>query len=204
MDYADKEKNYGVSLLSECKYGFDVKDNLIRMTLLRSPDYPDPSMMGLPELPTLLGDQGRHIFAYALYPHKGSWKEAGSIRKGYEFNYPPLVFTESSHRGSLPKSFSFVKVYSETVILETIKKAEDSSSFILRFYETIGKRTQVEILFSESLLEAWETDMLEREISKLPIQDKLLQVNLGAYEIKTVKIATFKSKFNLRETNAGI
>ena len=188
MDYTDKGKNYGVSLLSECKYGFDVKDNLIRMTLLRSPDYPDPSMMGLPELSTLLEDQGRHTFAYALYPHKGSWKQAHSIGKGYEFNYPPLVLTEPPHKGSLPKSFSFVKVYPEDVILETIKKAEDSESFILRFYETIGKRTQTEILFSEPILEAWETDMMERKISKLPIQGKLLRVKLGACEIKTIQI----------------
>ncbi len=188
MDYTDKEKNYGLSLLSECKYGFDVKDNLIRMTLLRSPDYPDPSMMGLPELPTLLEDQGKHSFSYALYPHKGTWKEAGSIRKGYEFNYPLLVLTEPSHKGSLPKSFSFVKVYPETVVLETVKKAEDSASFILRFYETIGQRTEAKILFSEPILEAWETDMMERKISKLPIQGKSLLVNLEAYEIKTIQI----------------
>ncbi|GAG30003.1 unnamed protein product, partial [marine sediment metagenome] len=100
----------------------------------------------------------------------------------------PLVLTEPPHKGSLPKSFSFVKVYPEDVILETIKKAEDSESFILRFYETIGKRTQTEILFSEPILEAWETDMMERKISKLPIQGKLLRVKLGACEIKTIQI----------------
>ena len=188
MDYTDKDKNYGVSLLSECKYGFDIKDNFIRMTLLRSPDYPDPSMMGLPELPTLIEDQGRHTFSYALYPHKRSWREAASNRRGYEFNYPLLVLTESSHKGSLPKSFSFVKVQPENVILETIKKAEDSEYFILRFYETIGKRTQTEILFSEPVLQAWETDMMERKILKIPIQGKLLRVDLGAYEIKTIQI----------------
>ncbi|NQS90174.1 alpha-mannosidase [Patescibacteria group bacterium] len=191
MDYTDKEKNYGVSLLSQCKYGFDVKGNLMRMTLLRSPDYPDrrnddPDHL-IMELPALIEDQGRHTFSYALYPHKGSWKEAGSNRKGYEFNYPLLVLSESSHKGNLPKSFSFVKVYPETVILETIKKAEDSASAILRFYETIGQKTQIEILFSEPPSEVWETDMMERKISKLSIQGKSLRVGLGAYEIKTIQ-----------------
>ncbi|TKJ47110.1 hypothetical protein CEE34_05535, partial [Candidatus Aerophobetes bacterium Ae_b3a] len=188
IDYTDQEKNYGVSLLSECKYGFDVKDDLIRMTLLSSPDYPDPSMMGLPELSTLLEDQGKHTFSYALYPHKGTWKEAGSIRKGYEFSCPLLVLSEPSHKGNLPKSFPFIKVQPEDVILETIKKAEDSESFILRFYETIGQRTQTEILFSEPVLQVWETDMMERKILKLPIQGKLLRVELGACEIKTIQI----------------
>lgn len=188
MDYTDKKKDYGLSFLSECKYGFDVKNNLIRMTLLRSSDYPDPSNMGLPELPTLLEDQGKHTFSYALYPHEGSWKQAGSIGKAYEFNYPPLVLTESSHKGSLPKSFSFFEIYPETVILDTVKKAEDSEYFILRVYETVGKKTQTKILFSEPLSEVWETDMMERKISKLSIQGKSLRVDLGAYEIKTVQI----------------
>ena len=192
MDYTDKEKNYGVSLLSESKYGFDVKDNLIRMTLLRSPDYPDrrtddPDHLVI-DLPIVIEDQGRHTFSYALYPHKRSWKETSLVKEGYKFNYPLLVLSESSHAGSLPKALSFVSVQAENIILETIKKAEDSQSFTLRFYETVGKRTGTEVFFSEPILEAWETDMIERKISKLPIQEKSLRVDLGAYEIKTIQI----------------
>jgi len=188
IDYTDKEKNYGVSLLSESKYGFDVKDNTIRMSLLRTPDYPDPLIMGLKSQPPQIMDQGKHTFSYALYPHKANWKEANSMKKGYEFNYPLLSITESSHRGSLPKSFSFIKVYPENIILEVIKKAEDSRAFILRLYETIGQKTRGEIHFSESPSEIWETDMMEREISKLTIQGKLLKINFGAYEIKSLRI----------------
>jgi len=58
----------------------------------------------------------------------------------------------------------------------------------LRFYETDGKETQAKILFSEPVKEIWETDMMERRISKLPIQGRLVQVNLGAHEIKTIQV----------------
>jgi len=127
MDYTDEKENYGVSLISECKYGFDLKDGVMRMSLLRSPDYPDPLMMGLSETAPSITDQGRHSFSYALYPHKSSWKRAGTMRKGYEFNFSPLPILESAHRGDLPRRFSFVRISPENVILETMKKAEDSA-----------------------------------------------------------------------------
>ncbi len=188
IDYTDKEKNYGVSLLSDSRYGFDVKDDTIRMSLLRTPDYPDPLMMDLKEQPPQIMDQGKHIFSYALFPHKGNWKEANSMRKGYEFNYLLLSIIEPSHSGPLPKGFSFIKIYPENIILKVIKKAEDSETLILRAYETIGQKTQAQILFPESPLEIWETDMMEREISNLPTEEKLLKISFGAYEIKTLKV----------------
>lgn len=115
-------------------------------------------------------DQGKHTFSYALFPHKGNWKEANLMRKGYEFNYPLLSIIEPSHSGPLPKGFSFIKIYPENIILKVIKKTEDSETLILRAYETIGQKTQAQILFPESSLEIWETDMMEREISNLPTE----------------------------------
>ena len=188
MDYTDERKKYGVSLLSECKYGFDLKGNVMRMSLLRSPDYPDPLMMGLSELPPSITDQGKHTFSYALYPHKGSWKEAGTMRKGYEFNFSLLSILESAHMGTLPKSFSFLRLSPESVILEAVKKAEDSDTLILRLYETEGKKTRAELLFSEPPQKVWETDMMERKILELPVHGKTVQLDIGAHEIKTIQV----------------
>ena len=134
-------------------------------------------------------DQERHTFSYALYPHKGSWKEANSMRKAYEFNYPLLSIIEPSHTGNLPKSYPFLEVHPENIILEVIKKAEDSEALILRLYETIGQKTEVQIHFSKSPSEIWETDMMEREISKLSTEGRLLNIGFAAYEIKTVKVS---------------
>src|SRR6201999_2512893 len=69
------EKN-GFSLINESKYGYDAVGNLLRLSLLRAPTWPDPE-----------ADQGRQQFAYALYPHSGTWKEALTVRQGYDFNY---------------------------------------------------------------------------------------------------------------------
>ena len=33
---------FGVSILNDCKYGYDALNNVIRLTALRSPTYPDP------------------------------------------------------------------------------------------------------------------------------------------------------------------
>ncbi len=71
---------YGVSLLNDCKYGYDSQPNQLRLTLLRSPSWPNPD-----------ADKGFHQFTYALYPHSGSWQQAHTVRRGYELNLPLQV-----------------------------------------------------------------------------------------------------------------
>jgi len=196
IDYTDEEANYGVSILNDCKYGFDHANNVLRVTLLRSPRYPfsrkeaqlaraegkDPRK--LKKKPT---DQGVHEIRLAVYPHRGDWREASTVRKAYEFNYPLLTQYEKIHNGSLPKSHSFMKVKPENVIISAIKKAEDSEDLILRLYETASKRTKVEISFDKELKKAAETDLIEREIRQLKT-GKSLVTSLDSNEIKTLKV----------------
>ena len=73
---------HGFSLLNDSKYGYDARDNVLRLSLLRSPEWPDPH-----------ADEGHHEFTYSLYPHAGTWKEALTIRQGYEVNVPLLAMT---------------------------------------------------------------------------------------------------------------
>ncbi len=70
-------KVHGLSILNQSKYGYDAAGNVLRFTLLRSPKWPDPE-----------ADMGHHHFHYALYPHAGTWKDALTVRHGYEYNYP--------------------------------------------------------------------------------------------------------------------
>jgi len=108
------DEDYGISLLNDSKYGHDIKDNVMRLTLLRSPLWPDP-----------MADKGRHQFNYALYPHPGDWKEADTVQRGYEFNYPLLSFFVDTQKGKLPPSSSFFKASPSNIILATVKKSED-------------------------------------------------------------------------------
>jgi alpha-mannosidase len=195
IDHGSEDGSYGVSLLNDCKYGFDTVNDMIRMTLLRSAEYPVELMtaFGLSADKAAraeLTDQGEHHIAYALYPHPSDFGKALTVRKAYEFNYPLVPIIEPSHGGDLPKVFSFVAVLPEDVILTVIKKAEDSDDTLLRFYETSGKDVKVIVRVAETLKGAKETDLLEREISEILVQERTIEVPISKHEIKTVKITT--------------
>jgi len=177
IDISDDE--YGLSLLSNTKYGFDVKGNTLRMTLVRTSYEPDPR-----------ADKGEHNFKYALYPHKGNWKSADTPRRGYEFNHPFIPLMVPPGKGNLPPNKSFIKIEPSGVIMSSLKKAEDSDDFILRVYESKGEKTRVNIKFGFSLKEIKETDLLERPIKSSLNFDKEFSFLLNPYEIKTFRITT--------------
>jgi len=197
IDYTDEAADYGVSILNDCKYGFDHVNNVLRVTLLRSPKYP----LSLQEaiLARIEGrerfekkkkptDQGVHEIRLAVYPHKGDWREASTVRKAYEFNYPFVTQYEETHKGDLPESYSFIKVKPENVILSAIKKAEDSEDVILRLYETDSKRTEAEVSLDAEWKRAVETNLIERELSQLKTDGEILKIPINSNEIKTLKI----------------
>ncbi|NIM58490.1 MAG: hypothetical protein GTO16_06040 [Candidatus Aminicenantes bacterium] len=173
-DLSDGE--YGVSLLNDSKYGYDIKDNVMRLTLLRSPLWPDP-----------MADKGKHKFSYALYPHKGDWKEADTVLRGYEFNYPLQPFITDSHPGEYPPSFSFFKPSPSNIILATIKKAEDRESLILRLYESEGTETEALIEFFHRPDKIYELDLMENRLHSVPFEENSISLKFGKSEIKTLE-----------------
>jgi alpha-mannosidase len=181
------ENGRGFSLLNNCKYGYDtVEPGTIRLTLLRSPISPVPSK----DPYDLWADQGPHDFTYAMYPHAGGWREAGTERQGYELNYPVLARPVQPHEGTLPPSHSFVRIEPANVILTAIKKAEDDNSLIFRFFEFEGKDSQVQLAFTEAATAAVQTNLMEKEESPLALGagGRQLLTPIGHYEIKSVKV----------------
>jgi alpha-mannosidase len=169
--------DYGVSVLNDSKYGYDVRDNVIRLTLLRSPAYPDPH-----------ADEGRHHLTYAVYPHAGDWVRGGTVRRGYELNYPLIPYPTTEHSGSLPPVHSFLDVEPDTVVLTAVKKAEDGDAWILRFYEFAGKATDVKIRLPRPPKAVVEVNLVEREIGPVTAHEREVIVPTKPYEIKTVRI----------------
>jgi alpha-mannosidase len=195
VDHSSEDGSYGVSLLNDCKYGFDTANDMIRMTLLRSAAYPIElrTAFGLTvdqTALTLVTDQGKHRIAYALYPHCSDFREALTTRKAYEFNYPLIPVIEPSHDGELPKVYSFVSAEPDNIVLTVIKKAEASDATILRFYETAGKDANAVVHFSETPKDAKETDLLENETSKATAEEKNIKTPISKHEIKTIKMVT--------------
>jgi len=178
LQWADlSDANHGLSLLNDCKYGYDAKGNVLRLSLLRSPEWPDPH-----------ADEGRHKFTYSLYAHGGNWKDALTVRRGYELNYPLLPRQEERHAGSLPERHSFLELKAENVVLTAAKKAEDDGTIIFRFYEWAGKETDVVLRPDAGVASAEETDLMERPLKTLTIENDGVTVHTKPFEIKTVRL----------------
>ena len=171
------DSKHGFSLLNDCKYGYDAKGNVLRLSLLRSPEYPDPH-----------ADEGHHEFTYSLYPHGGGWKEAMTIRRGYELNYKLLSMPFEKHQGSLAAAHSFLQATPDNVIVTAMKKAEDENALVVRFYEWVGKDSEVTIQLPAGAESAVETDMMEKPLANLSVSNGRVSIHTKPYEIKTIKV----------------
>jgi alpha-mannosidase len=176
------EGDYGVALLNDCKYGYDVKDNVIRLTLIKSARYPDTQ-----------ADQGQHRFTYSLLPHAGDWRQGDAKRQGYELNVPLLagfVGGEEAADG-LPPRGSLAQVNAEGVILETVKRAEDGDGWIFRVYEAQQVRSQqVMVTFGRPVERAVACNLIEEEVAdpSLDVARQGLAFAINPYEIKSFKV----------------
>jgi alpha-mannosidase len=178
LQWADlSDATHGVSLLNDCKYGYDAKGNVLRLSLLRSPEWPDAH-----------ADEGHHEFTYSFYPHGGTWREALTVRRGYELNYPLLVRQLEKHQGELKDEFSYLQVQSDNVVLTAAKKTEEEDALILRFYEWAGKETDVKLRLPAGAINAAETDLMERPVGDLSLEGGAVTVHTKPYEIKTIRV----------------
>ena len=171
------DAKHGFSLLNDSKYGYDVKGNVLRLSLLRSPEWPDPH-----------ADEGHHEFTYSLYPHAGSWRDAQTVRRGYELNYKLIAVQSQKHDGTLPAEHSFVGIEADNVVLTAIKKSEDADSLVLRFYEWAGKEVEVKLHLPPGAQSASETDLMEKPMADLAVHNDAVTVHTKPYEIKTLKV----------------
>lgn len=144
---------YGLSILNDGKPSLDVLKNDIGMTVLRSPVYAhhDPIQLD-PDGRYTYMDQGVQTFTYSLYPHRGSWEEAGTVRRAVELNQPPIALIATGRpSGTLPLSASYASAEPPTVMVTVLKQSEDaeqttgSSSLVVRAYETAGAATHATI-----------------------------------------------------------
>ena len=168
------EGGYGVSLMNDCKYGHDVRDNVMRISLLRAPTYPDPE-----------ADQGEHRFAYALLPHAGRWNE-DTIAAAYAFNDPLIAW---SGKGSGASSgTALVQADQPNIVIETVKQAEDSNGVIVRLYESQRKRGPVQLKAGFDLSAVWHTNLLEDNQAQVEFSGRTITLNMRPYEIVTLRL----------------
>jgi alpha-mannosidase len=167
------EGDYGVSLLNDCKYGHDVTDGQLRITLLRSPTMPDPK-----------ADQGEHLFTYSLYPHAGSL-DTDTIRESYFLNYPVISCVGE---GKAAESSSLVRIEPQELIVETVKPAESGDGWVMRYYESQRTRGTAEIRFGAEVEKVEETNLLEEPNSALTVDGNRVTDSYTPFAIRTLKI----------------
>lgn len=168
------EPGFGVALLNDSKYGYACHRNVLRLSLLRSPKMPDPQ-----------ADMGQHTFSYALLPHHGDLRQAGVIQEGYRFNYPLLLRLTDQP----PQRHSYFQVSSPTVILDTLKKAEDSDDLVVRLYESHGSRGPIQLASPLPIQSAARCNLLEENPQPLPWKENRAGLYMGPFKVTTVKLS---------------
>jgi alpha-mannosidase len=143
----------------------------MRISLLRSPTYPDPE-----------ADQGAHRFAYAVMPHVGGWREAGVVAEAARFE-APLRWAPGAVTGG-----SWFAVDTPNLVLDTVKRAEDSDALVLRLYEAHGARGRARIRVGLPFSRAVRANLLEDEGDELPVAGGTIEIAYRPHEIVTILV----------------
>ncbi len=175
------EVDYGVSLLNDCKYGHDIQDNVIRLSLLRAPTYPDPE-----------ADQGEQQFTYSLLPHSGSLNMQ-TIAHAYALNDPVIVFPVRGSGNPSPRLAEstdlFVMENTGNIVIETVKAAENGRGLIVRLYETRRSRGKAVLHCGFPIAQVWETNLMEDDEQELSVHDQHeIELVFTPFQIRTLRI----------------
>lgn len=165
------ETGYGVALLNDCKYGYDIKEDTMRLSLLKSATDPDYS-----------ADYGTHEFTYSLYPHKEEWYNSGLEEEAFDLNSPVVVFDGASALGNE----SLISFDAKNIVLDAFKKAENEEAYVLRFHEFTGRRGRL-TLTTGLKFDSWcESDLMENPLGEW--KQTAIEVEVKPYEIKTIML----------------
>ena len=179
--YADlSEGNYGVSMLNNCKYGHDIHDSDMRLTLLKCGMNPDNN-------PEHVNDQGVHEFTYSIYPHSGALNSSDTVKYAYDLNMP-LTAKKVTGKGELSDEYSLVSVSCNNVVVEAIKEAEYSSDTIVRLYETKNSRTKTTVKFGFDVNEVYLANLSEKPQKKLTVKNNAVTFDIKPFEIVTLLV----------------
>jgi len=149
----------------------------MRLSLLRSPKWPDPT-----------ADRGKHSIEYALYPHAGTWREAKTVQRGYEFNYPFIAVLTDVHKGAFPMQQSFVQLSPSNLVLTGLKKAEEGDGWNIQWYDAKGEDTEAVLTLPRTPTKAVLSNFLEENGTSLPIADKSVRVKTKRSSVVTLKV----------------
>ena len=175
--YVDiSDAGFGVTLMNDCKYGHDVRDGVMSLTLLKCATYPNPD-----------SDKGNHQFTYSLYAHKGNVQDSSAVAIAYDLNNPMYAQRiEKNEQGNLPECYSLISCDAKNFVLETIKQAENTEDIVVRGYECNNKRTAVTLQCGFPVKKAYACNLLEEKEMEIPIKDGKISFVVNPFEIYSI------------------
>lgn len=173
------ENNYGVAILNDCKYGYDIHENVLGLSLLKSAVRPDET-----------ADRRMHQFTYSLYPHKGSARAADVTKAAAGLNMPLLLACAyKTEGGSAYAKDSFVHTDCSHIMIDTVKQSEDQKACIVRLYEYKNQKDdRVKITFGREVNRVTETNLCEEEEKETEVTENGICFSIGCFEIKTFQV----------------
>ncbi|MFD1177619.1 alpha-mannosidase [Paenibacillus puldeungensis] len=169
------EGMFGVSILNDCKYGCDVEDNVIRLSLLKAPIRPDRE-----------SDLGTHYFTYSIYPHGPSGIADGLVESAYQLNLPATVY---SGRKLVIKEGTLLKSSAPALKVQAFKLAEDGSKdVIIRFAELHGSHGTARITLPFLIGSATECDLMEKAGNPVPFDYDTIELSYAPNQIISVRL----------------
>src|SRR5215210_2922050 len=169
------ESGYGVALLNDGKYGHSAKGNVLGISLLRSPLYPDP-----------IADEGEHRFTYSLFPHPGDWTSAGVAQEAFTLNAP--LFPVTAEGEALPQEFSLVEAKGPELALGSLKLAEEGEAVILRLYEPHGARGECTLRFGRPVERVERVNLLEEAEGAVEVHRGVVRLRVRPFEVVTLRV----------------
>lgn len=168
------EGGFGCSILNDCKYGYDIHDSHMRITLMRAPTCPDRT-----------GDHGINTFKYAFLPHFSDWRSR-TVEAANDFNIDcPTVYNGGM---SERKEERFIETSGGEVVIDAFKKAQDGRGYILRLVEATQSRGSVTVKFGFDISSVVECNMIEEDKNTVPHSDNSFTFSTKPFEVKTYRI----------------
>lgn len=171
------EDGFGVSLLNDCKYGCSVHDGVIGLSMLKSATYPNPD-----------ADKEKHEFLFSILPHDGDFRTGKVVPQAYELNNPAVALVKHGKERSLPERYCLASVDQPNVVIEAVKKAEDSDAVIIRLYECFNRRSSVTLKLAGKIASASQCNLLEEEDVPAAFSGDEIRFEIRPYEILTFKV----------------
>lgn len=171
------EGGYGCSIINDCKYGYDIHNSHMRITLMRAPTCPDRT-----------GDHGINTFKYAFHPHADDWR-FDTVQQAITFNVPPVaVYNAEAAEGEMGGEIRFVEALNDNLAIDAIKKAQDGRGYIIRVVEEEQKRGECMMKLNFGFEKVYECNMIEEDKAEIPCEDNGFSFTIKPFEVKTFRV----------------